>query len=85
MKRLKEQRLLDPQRNVTYHIVLGKRLQRERAGIMHEKSDWQVQTEQKTAVQECILVGVATPVTTILKTVINSKEINTNLLKISGK
>lgn len=45
MKRLKEQRLLDPQRNVTYHIVLGKRLQRERAGIMHEKSDWQVQTE----------------------------------------
>lgn len=47
MKRLKEQRLLDPQRNVTYHIVLGKRLQRERAGIMHEESNWQVQIENR--------------------------------------
>lgn len=80
MKRLKEQRLLDPAKNTTkkckcYHIVLERQLQRERAGIMHEESGWQTQTncEQKTAGQECILFGIATPVITIPKIVINSK------------
>lgn len=48
VKRLKEQRLLDPVKNTTkkcncYHIVLESRLQRERAGITHEESGWQAQ------------------------------------------